>query len=132
MKIIKVICGVIINEKNEILITQKGDKVNYGKWEFPGGKVNKDEDDFTCLIRELKEELDLDVVPQKELLSYNFKNFNLIFVSGRIKSGKITLREHLDFKWVSFLLIDSFDFIEGDLKFIEFLKHCEFIKNIRV
>lgn len=122
MKKTKVVCGVIINKKNEILITKRGDKNNYGKWEFPGGKVNLDEDNFTCLIRELKEELDIDIEPEKELLSYNFKNYNLTFVSGRIKSTKITLIEHLDYKWINFLEIDSFNFLEGDLKFIKFLK----------
>lgn len=122
MKKTKVVCGVIINKKNEILITKRGDKINYGKWEFPGGKVNLDEDNFTCLIRELKEELDIDIEPEKELLSYNFKNYNLTFVSGRIKSTKITLIEHLDYKWINFLEIDSFNFLEGDLKFIKFLK----------
>ena len=122
MKKTKVVCGVIINKKNEILITKRGYKNNYGKWEFPGGKVNLDEDNFTCLIRELKEELDIDIEPEKELLSYNFKNYNLTFVSGRIKSTKITLTEHLDYKWINFLEIDSFNFLEGDLKFIKFLK----------
>ena len=122
MKKTKVVCGVIINKNKEILITKRGDKNNYGKWEFPGGKVNLDEDNFTCLIRELKEELDIDIEPEKELLSYNFKNYNLTFISGRIKSIKITLTEHLDYKWINFLEIDSFDFLEGDLKFIKFLK----------
>jgi 8-oxo-dGTP diphosphatase len=122
MKKTKVVCGVILNKKNEILITQRGDKDNYGKWEFPGGKVNLYEDNFTCLIRELKEELDIDVTPKKEFLSYNFKSFNLIFVSGLIKSKKITLTEHLDFKWIGISELDSYDFLDGDLKSIKYLK----------
>ena len=67
---IDVVCGVIIHE-DRILITQRGDEKNYGKWEFPGGKVITGEHPFDSIKRELIEELKLEVEPMKEITRYN-------------------------------------------------------------
>ena len=59
MKNIKVIAAAII-ENNKLLIAQRPtDKTLALIWEFPGGKVEKDESNEECIIREIKEELDV-------------------------------------------------------------------------
>ena len=60
---IDVTCAIIRNEENELLIVRKGEQTDHPfKWEFPGGKVNKGESDEECIIREIKEELFMDIV----------------------------------------------------------------------
>ena len=52
----------LINEKNEVLISLRKNRADYnGYWEYPGGKVEMGETIDQALVREMKEELDLDV-----------------------------------------------------------------------
>jgi 8-oxo-dGTP diphosphatase len=119
---IDVVCGVVCNEKGEYLITQRGDSEYYGKWEFPGGKVQKDETYFESIVRELNEELNIEVNPTKEIINYPFKRFNLIFILCELsytKKKDLRLSEHLDFKWIKIQEISTFNFMDGDYMFIE-------------
>lgn len=117
---INVVCGVVRNERGEYLITQRGDSKHYAKWEFPGGKVKMDETYFESIIRELKEELSIEVIPTEEITKYPFKGFNLIFIQCELSSNKkeLVLNEHLDFKWIKRQEISLYEFIEGDYTFI--------------
>ena len=52
----------LINEKNEVLISLRKNRADYnGYWEYPGGKVESGETIDQALVREVKEELALDV-----------------------------------------------------------------------
>jgi len=64
MKTIDVVCGVIKDEKDRYLLTQRGDKDFFGIWEFPGSKVKKNEKYVTSIKRELPEELSINIEPQ--------------------------------------------------------------------
>ncbi|WP_028767897.1 8-oxo-dGTP diphosphatase MutT [Shewanella fidelis] len=62
MKLIHVAVGVI-KQGNRILLAKRPLELHQGgKWEFPGGKVEQDETTSEALIRELKEEVNLDVM----------------------------------------------------------------------
>lgn len=116
---IDVVCGVIcVNQK--YLITQRGDERNYGKWEFPGGKVKKGEDIFTSIKREISEELNLVVSPLKEITRYPFEKFNLIFILCECQNyNDLQLKEHISFKWLNHTYFETFDFLDGDKQFIQ-------------
>jgi|SaaInl3SG_22_DNA_1037383.scaffolds.fasta_scaffold03194_7 8-oxo-dGTP diphosphatase len=116
---IDVVCGLVIH-MDRILITQRGDKKNYGKWEFPGGKVITGEHPFDSIKRELIEELKLEVEPKKEITRYNHQQFNLIFIECFVSNpDDIQLNEHLNFRWIEKSEFSDFDFLEGDLSFIQ-------------
>lgn len=115
---VDVVCGVIKNG-DKYLITQRGDKKNYGKWEFPGGKVKNRENLNDSIIRELKEELGVDIKPHKVIFQNRYNGFNLIFISCSYYQGDITLTEHLDYKWVKQNELKNFVFLEGDKDFIK-------------
>ena len=121
MSRINVVCGVIIN-KNKVLITQRGDKTNYGKWEFPGGKIKVGENEFSSIKRELMEELNLQVIPLKKLTKYTHDDFNLIFIEcSCLEPKSIKLTEHINYLWVELDKLNDFDFLDGDKKFINHL-----------
>lgn len=123
MKRIEVACGVVLNDKGQYLIAQRGDGKHNGKWEFAGGKLKDDETAFDAIKRELVEELNITVEPKSELLRYPFKDFLLIFIECKYLSGEIELKEHNAFRWVVKNELNNYQFLEGDIKFIERLNH---------
>jgi len=117
---IDVVCGVVRNDKGEYLITQRGDEKNYGKWEFPGGKLKENELPFDSIKRELLEELELKVNPINEIRRYTYKQFNLIFIlCVPLNPDEIKLKEHLELTWVKVKDFKKYNFLEGDLEFIK-------------
>lgn len=57
-----VVTAAIIEHDNKILLTRRPVGKPYGKmWEFPGGKVELAEDPKDCIVREIREELDMSV-----------------------------------------------------------------------
>lgn len=118
MEIIRVVCGFIINE-DKVLIAQRSDKDNYGKWEFPGGKIKKGEKIFSSIKREIKEELNLEITPLKEVHRYSHLSFLLIFIECNCSNPKsVKLTEHLNYKWVKLNQLLEFDLLEGDRNFV--------------
>ena len=123
---IDVVCGVVRNDKGEYLITQRGDEKNYGKWEFPGGKLKDNELPFDSIKRELLEELELKVNPINEIKRYTYKQFNLIFIlCVPLNPDEIKLKEHLELTWVKVKDFKKYNFLEGDLEFIKnYIEGC--------
>ena len=123
---IDVVCGVVRNDKGEYLITQRGDEKNYGKWEFPGGKLKENELPFDSIKRELLEELELKVNPINEIKRYTYKQFNLIFIlCVPLNPDEIKLKEHLELTWVKVKDFKKYNFLEGDLEFIKnYIEEC--------
>jgi|TARA_B110000858_G_scaffold132570_1_gene150811 8-oxo-dGTP diphosphatase len=119
MNKIDVVCGVLI-KNDKYLITQKGGGKDHSLWEFPGGKVNPNETCFEAIYREIKEELGISIVPKNEIMRYEFDIYNLIFIEclPKNKTTNVKLNVHLDYKWVTPIQINDFDFVGGDLKFI--------------
>ncbi len=122
MKRVDVVCGVIYNSNNQILITQRGDEKNYGKWEFPGGKVNSKESHSDSIKREILEELSIVINVRERLfeneIMINDIIYNLIFLSCIYDSGEINLKEHLKYEWIELNRINEFNFLKGDEEFI--------------
>lgn len=132
---IKVVCAVILRE-DKILITQRSEKMKLPlKWEFPGGKVEEGENEKEALIREIKEELKINIFPKERIAShihdYGSFKINLIAFSCDHLSGKIELTEHRDFKFVNYKDLISFDLAEADLPILPELKNILSTKEIR-
>lgn len=125
MKKIEVVCGVIFDDSNRILITQRGDKSNYQRWEFPGGKVKQGETNRFALKREIFEELSIKVeileILYIEILEINDKIYNLNFYKGKYIEGSINLSVHLNYKWVKKNDLQKFDFLKGDIEMVKIL-----------
>ncbi|MCG2429506.1 (deoxy)nucleoside triphosphate pyrophosphohydrolase [Aequorivita xiaoshiensis] len=123
---IEVVCAIILKD-DKILITQRSEKMKLPlKWEFPGGKINKGESEEEAIIREIKEELSIKIIPLKKI-SYNIHDYG----SFKIRltaylcdyiAGEIELLEHKDFRLVAFEDLNEYDIADADIPFIENLK----------
>ena len=67
---IKVVAA-LIQKNSKILIARRstGDPNVFGKWEFPGGKVEPNENEFRAIEREIKEEFELDIIAKKFIVN---------------------------------------------------------------
>lgn len=120
---IKVTCAIILHQ-NKILVAQRSANTDQPlKWEFPGGKINKDETMEECIIREIQEEIELEIKIHERMIEifhdYGFKQIELIPFLCTIKSGKIKLNEHNDFNWVSLSQLQNIDLAEADKKLLD-------------
>src|SRR5665648_609372 len=100
-----VTCAVIRNEDNEVLVVQRGEATDHPlRWEFPGGKLAHGETEEECIIREVEEELSMEIVICGKLpaveYDYGNKQIKLIpFICDTLDEFPF-LSEHLAFKWV--------------------------------
>jgi 8-oxo-dGTP diphosphatase len=130
---IKVTCAIIIqNEK--ILVTQRGEHPHHPfQWEFPGGKIKPDETEADCILREIKEELDLHLKIKKKLepivFDYGFKKIELIPFICFIQNGKIKLNEHIDYRWIQWQEASNINISEADKKIITNEKNFRLIEK---
>jgi 8-oxo-dGTP diphosphatase len=101
---VPVVCG-IIEHNNKFLAAQRGTgQSNAGFWEFPGGKVHCGETAEAALLRELKEELAIEVSITVPLASHTYTypwiTINLIPFVCSLTSGEPHPREHAGVKWI--------------------------------
>ena len=86
MKTLLVALVALINEENEVLISLRKNRGDYNNcWEFPGGKVEEDETVDHALVREVKEELSIDissdcVAPLTFAIAYNKKEQTILML----------------------------------------------------
>lgn len=88
---ILVVAAVIV-DKGQVLVTQRPAGSNFaGLWEFPGGKVEKDEDPRDALQRELREEIGVDAdvgdILEATFHRYETRNILLLFFHTTIKKS---------------------------------------------
>ena len=120
---LQVVGAAIINDNGELLCAQRGYGSLIGKWEFPGGKVEKGENDQQALVREIKEELNIEVEVEN-LIDENYneypdKNINLKVYRCKYISGEIRDVEHQALEWKKPEEIELLDWAEADKPIVE-------------
>lgn len=123
-KPIEVVAGLITGN-GKVLVCQRSPEGKFPlKWEFPGGKVEPGEKPEEALHRELREELDIEVVESKELTRYVHQYPAMPPVELRFyriirHKGKVKNRVFQQVAWTDWRRLGEFDFLEGDLPFIQ-------------
>ena len=125
MKKIEVVAGIVCRE-NKILATQRG----YGEfkdgWEFPGGKLEAGETRVDALKRELREELDMEVVVGDllETVEYDYPQFHLTMhcYLCQLAKDKFVLKEHEAARWLGRNQLDEVAWLPADEGIVEKLK----------
>ena len=125
MKTIEVAAAVIHNE-GKILATQRGYGDFKGGWEFPGGKIQPGESAEEAIVREIQEELQVCIRPEKLLttVEYDYETFHLTmhcFLASIIK-GEIQLIEHEAMRWLTSDQLESVDWLPADIAVVAQLK----------
>jgi len=92
------------------------------KWEFPGGKINEQEAPEACLLREVMEELGLQVTVGMALpkVSHAYTDFSVTLYPFicTIAGGALTLHEHKAIRWLQPAGLLSLDWAAADLPII--------------
>jgi mutator protein MutT len=127
MKIIDVAAALVFRE-GKLLITQRHAKAHLGGlWEFPGGKREPEETFEQCLVRELREELGIEVAVGELVESltheYSEKTVHLKFYRCRWKQHEPQLLGCPAFKWVSAARLKDYSFPAADARLLDKLKH---------
>ena len=107
MALVHVAVGVILDADRNVLITRRGPHAHQGGlWEFPGGKVHEGETPEAALIRELQEELDIDIrascLAPLTFASHSYEKFHLLMplYVCRQWRGMLTAKENQNMAWV--------------------------------
>ena len=127
MKMIKVVAA-LIEKDGKYLIARRadGDSDVLGKWEFPGGKVEENEDEMHAIKREIKEEFEIDIKPIRfitnNVFKYPSKIVDLRLYECRYVSGEFKLHNHYEYKFVSKDEIINYDLSPADISLAKFIK----------
>ena len=120
---IRVTCAIIECE-GRVLVVQRSEIMNLPlKWEFPGGKIENGEQEEACIVREIKEELNLDIVLLNKLTTtlFDYPNMSIELIPFVTKQvgGQIKLMEHADYKYLEKDELLNLDWAEADIPVIK-------------
>jgi mutator protein MutT len=120
--------AAIIRKDNKVLIAKRKKAFMGSPWEFPGGKVEKDETHQECLKRELYEELGIEaeigafVCSHKHVLNCQSAIHLFAYDVTQI-SGEFQLRDHEEIRWVTVEELEHYNFPDTDRSIIKFLSN---------
>ena len=125
-KTINVVAAIIksTNEQGNPIIfaTQRGYGDFKGGWEFPGGKIEPGETSEEALVREIREELDTEILVESllETVEYDYPNFHLSMKCYwcSVLSGNLVLKEHAAARWLSKEELFDVEWLPADLELI--------------
>ena len=122
---IDVVAAVIMKNDLFLIANRSFEDNSQGIWEFPGGKVEENETFNSALIREIKEELSLNIKVGNMIATINLnktdKNIYVHYYYAIILSGQISLNVHSEFKWVPHTKLKNFTYIDGDRHILNYL-----------
>ncbi len=120
------VVAAIIIKNGKYFIAQRNRNKHMGlSWEFPGGKVEKEETFEIALKREIKEELNIEINIKNKLGEENYKddkiNVKLHYFICSHFNGEIILSEHENSAWITKNEFKNYNFAEGDSDIIKLL-----------
>lgn len=128
-KIINVVAAAI-KKDGKILCAQRPEgKTLAGLWEFPGGKIEQNESPEQALLREIREELNVEIAISKYIneASYNY-NFGAVIMKtyeARLISGELKKLEHQNFLWLYPSELNTLDWAPVDLPAVDLIsRNC--------
>ena len=117
------VVAAVIRQNGRIFATQRGYGNYKGWWEFPGGKIERGETPQAALVREIKEELDTEIEVGNLIanVEYDYPEFHLVMDRFwcTVRSGKLTLLEAEDARWLSKEELFSVKWLPADVEVLE-------------
>ena len=124
LRILLVVAVALVDTDGRVLLAQRPPgKQLAGLWEFPGGKVERGEDELAALVRECQEELGVQVAPQAFLGEVPLDGVvaggapgasSLRVWWGRVTEGEPVDHEHTELRWVPAEDLEALDWIPAD------------------
>ena len=117
------VTAAIIRQNDKILICKRGAGGNCAfLWEFPGGKLEMGETLEECLIRECKEELEIDIAIKCVFVETTYKypdrEIAFTFFNAEIMGGELKMNVHNDMQWVLPSELKDYEFCPADMEII--------------
>lgn len=121
---IDVCCAIIVNEQGDVLVARRSEKMSMPlKMEFPGGKMEKNESAEDCLIREIKEELNvtIHILSQQPSHIHHYPEFSIRLIPFvcKLLSGEMELKEHHSITWIAPENLMQCDWAAADIPVVE-------------
>ncbi len=122
------VVAALIKKNGKYLIARRstGSEEVMGKWEFPGGKVEKNETEEHAIEREIKEEFEMDIKALRFLTNnvceYPSKTIDLRLYECKYLSGEFHLHDHSEYKFVKKEDIVKYDLCPADITLAEYVK----------
>ena len=118
------VTAAIIRSNGKILICRRGEGGNCAHlWEFPGGKIEAGETPFQCIVREIQEELSLEIKPlhvvDEYAYSYPDKDIMFTFIEAEIVSGELQPLVHEEICWVVPEKFQNYEWCPADTRVVE-------------
>ncbi|MBS2213709.1 (deoxy)nucleoside triphosphate pyrophosphohydrolase [Carboxylicivirga mesophila] len=131
-ELIQVTCAIIVDNGRILAALRSRQMSQSWKWEFPGGKIDKGETAEECVIREIKEELNILITVNESLTptihSYPDKTIKLIPFICSITEGTVTAVEHEKVSWFSPEELKSLNWADADLPVMEEFVRLQVVK----
>jgi 8-oxo-dGTP diphosphatase len=129
LPVVLVVAVALVDIDGRVLLAQRPEgKAMAGLWEFPGGKVNEGELPEVALIRELKEELDIDVTESClapiTFASHSYDDFHLLMpvFACRVWKGEVASLEGQALKWVRPVRMADYPMPPADVPLVALLR----------
>jgi 8-oxo-dGTP diphosphatase len=121
--VIRVVCGAVLRDARVLACQRSAETFPPSVWELPGGKVEPGETDETALVRELREELGIEVVVGDGLgvsvFDYGRKQVELVAYTARIVAGEPRALEHQALRWLGAGELAGLEWAPADLPLLE-------------
>ena len=121
----EVVAALIWREGKFLICQRPASKKRALLWEFVGGKVDVGETKEQALIRECKEELALEVIPNDVFMevTHTYPDVTIhLTLFNATAVGEPQMLEHNDIKWITVSEIDNYEFCPADKDILQKLK----------
>ncbi|MFZ5944142.1 MAG: (deoxy)nucleoside triphosphate pyrophosphohydrolase [Bacillota bacterium] len=121
------VSAAILIKDNLILIAKRDDEDFLANlWEFPGGKVEEGETPQQCLVREMKEEFNVEVSVgnffAESIYHYSHASVRLLAYWTVLEGGQLTPHVHKEIKFIPVQDLNKYSFAPADIPLVEKLK----------
>lgn len=133
LKPIEVAVAIVPNNNGKILITQRSYTTsNPGSWEFPGGKLDKDESPLQCLFREAREEIGINIHKAQKIseIQHDYTNKSVIlhvYLVEKYSGQARCCEDQINLHWAEIKELQDYKFPEANISIIKLIKK---LKNI--